>query len=139
MRLFKSWRTVITIQPFEKTQLTKILSTLKMFGDPLQVLQDNRNFWLKICIHDNLLLLHNVFSPQIWGDFSTRFQNVKIFPDVGEKFCLPKIWESPVPPQDYQDIFIFTKIVDIFYDSLNREDIFRFPESEIYSVFFLSY
>ena len=36
MRFFKSCDTLTTIQLGEKTQLTKVVSALKMFGDPSQ-------------------------------------------------------------------------------------------------------
>ena len=36
LRFYKSYVTLITIQLGEKTQLTKVVSALKRFGDPLQ-------------------------------------------------------------------------------------------------------
>ena len=46
MRFFKSCDTLTTIQLGEKTQLTKVVSALKRFGDPVQARWDNRVFWL---------------------------------------------------------------------------------------------
>ena len=46
-RFFKSYDTLTTIQLGEKTQLTKVVSPLKRFGDPQQARWDNRNFYLK--------------------------------------------------------------------------------------------
>ena len=45
MRFYKSCDTLTTIQLGEKTQLTKVVSALKRFGDPLQARWDNRDFW----------------------------------------------------------------------------------------------
>ena len=77
---FASCDTLTSIQPWEKLQLTKVVSSLKKFDHYPKALRENRNFMLQKCLSDALL------PPQVWAMWGAQVWNSALMNK--NKFCL---------------------------------------------------